>query len=125
MSAIKDGIAHLVPQPALTTRGTPRKRPYNRLSGWTLEQKKARHKAQMREYQRNKMSLSLDTANRVINEQEDSIKELENKVLDREDQRDGLQDKLIELQKAMRRIECAEDLEVCHRIARDATKVGV
>ncbi len=71
------------------------------------------------------MSLDIDQANQVINDQEEAIKELKHKVLDVEDQRDLAVGKLIDLQKYMRRIECADDLEVCHRIAREAEKIGI
>ena len=69
--------------------------------------------------------MSIDTANNIINEQEDAIAELKHKVLDMEDQRDLAQDKLIQLQKAMRRIECADHIDLCHQIARECAKIGV
>lgn len=67
----------------------------------------------------------METANRIINEQEDIIAELKSKILETEDLRDIEQGKVIELQKAMRRIECSDDLDVCHRIARESSKIGV
>lgn len=67
----------------------------------------------------------MDTANRIINEQEDMIAELKSKLLDMEDLRDIEQGKVIELQKAMNRIYCAEDLDTCHRIALESSKIGV
>ncbi len=71
------------------------------------------------------MSVSLDTANRLLNEQEEQISQLEDKILDLEGLRDEKVAKLIELHKALRRIECADDLETCQKIAREAGKIGV
>ena len=61
--------------------------------------------------------MSIDHANHIINEQEDAIAALKHDVLDREDQRDLLKDRLLECKKALRRIECAEDLQTAQDIA--------
>ena len=69
--------------------------------------------------------MSIDTANQIINEQEESIKELENKLLEMTDARDLALGKAIELLDSMRRIECCVehgggDLDVISQIARKA-----
>ena len=72
------------------------------------------------------LGLSLDNAQRLLNEQEESIAELEHKILDREDQRDVQIGKVMELKKALRRIECAEDIATATRIAGEAlVKLGI
>ncbi len=66
-----------------------------------------------------------DQMNEIICDQEESIAALEHKILDREDQRDGYKDQVLELKKALRRIECADGLDTCQKIAREAGKIGV
>ncbi len=58
-----------------------------------------------------------DQMNEIICDQEESIAALEHKILDREDQRDGYKDQVLELKRALRRIECADDIKVAHTIA--------
>ncbi len=58
-----------------------------------------------------------DQMNEIICEQEESIAALEHKILDREDQRDGYKDQVLALKRALRRIECADNLQACHDIA--------
>ena len=66
--------------------------------------------------------MSIDTANRIINEQEDAIAALKHQVWDREDQRDAALGAVLELKKCLRRIECAEDIATAHRIAGECLK---
>ena len=61
--------------------------------------------------------LAIDTANRVINEQEDAIASLKHQVYDREDQRDEALERVLVLKKCLRRIECSDNIEAAHRIA--------
>lgn len=64
--------------------------------------------------------MSIDTANQIINEQEDAIAALKHQVYDREDQRDIQADIVLELKKALRRVECSEDIATAQRIASEA-----
>ena len=66
------------------------------------------------------MSLSIDTANRVINEQEDAIAELRHKVSETEDERDLLVDKIKDLKDALHRIQFSKDLMIAQNIAMQA-----
>lgn len=123
--AVATGMARIIQQPDLTARGTPRKRSWLKLNGFTKEQKEQRHRQQIQEYHK-RHNMSIDTANQIINEQEDAIKELRHQVLDREDQRDAQSDIVLELRKILRRIECAEDIATAHRIAGEAVaRIGV
>ncbi len=58
-----------------------------------------------------------DQANAIICDQEEAIQALRDKVMEVEDQRDGFKDQVLELKKAIRRIECADDIKVAHTIA--------
>ena len=64
--------------------------------------------------------LSIDTANRVINEQEDAIAELKHKLYDLEDQRDVARQGFTDLIKDMSRISSSESLEDAIAIAKKA-----
>jgi len=55
------------------------------------------------------MSMSLDTAQNVINDQEDAIAELKSKLLAMEDARDIALHQALELVQALKRIQCAND----------------
>ena len=65
--------------------------------------------------------MSIESANQIINEQEDAIAELKHKVLDAEDQRDLALDKIAELKKVLRRIESASEIHEARRMAMEAT----
>jgi len=65
--------------------------------------------------------MSIDTANRIINEQEEAISTLKHKLLEMENARDLALGQSLELVAAMRRIECVEVwLEDAQKIARKA-----
>ena len=64
--------------------------------------------------------MSIDTANRIINEQEDAIAELKHNLLSMEDSRDLAVGRSLEMVQALKRIECSEDLEACRTIAMQA-----
>jgi len=64
--------------------------------------------------------MSIDTANRIINEQEEAIAALNHKVLGYWRTSGIALGRVLECKKALRRIECAEDLATAHRIAKEA-----
>ena len=66
--------------------------------------------------------MSIDTANQIINEQEDAIAELKHKILDAEDQRDLEKDKAAKLLDALKRIQSSENLWTAQHIAKQAVE---
>ncbi len=64
--------------------------------------------------------MSIDTANNIINEQEEELANMHHKLLDMTDSRDLAVGRSLEMVAALRRIECSEDLETCRTIARQA-----
>ena len=64
--------------------------------------------------------MSIDTANNIINEQEEELANMHHKLLDMTDSRDLAVGRSLEMVQALRRIECSEDLEACRSIARQA-----
>ena len=121
LAAISQGVLRILKQPELTTKGTPRKRGHLRMVGWTKEQKHERHKQQMREYHR-KNNMSIESANQIINEQEDAIAELKHKVLNAEDQRDLERDHALKLIDSLKRIQSSENLWTAQHIAKQAVE---
>jgi hypothetical protein len=66
------------------------------------------------------MSLTDDQVNHIINDQEETIASLKDKLLAMEDERDLAVGKGLELVQSMRRIECVATAEQAKEIARKA-----
>ena len=64
--------------------------------------------------------MSIDTANQIINDQEEVIADLRNKILDAEDQRDFEKLKSLNLIDELKRIAVSENLWTAQDIARKA-----
>jgi len=66
--------------------------------------------------------MSIESANHIINEQEDAIAELKHKILDAEDQRDLERDKAAKLLDVLKRIQSSENLWTAQHIAKQAVE---
>ena len=66
--------------------------------------------------------MSIESANQIINEQEDAIAELKHKVLDAEDKYDLQRDRADKLLDALKRIQGSDNLGMAQRVASRAVE---